>query len=265
MTDDGNRIALAPYSATDLDRLTSGERATYNSILSKAGFTAQIPHSTERPAQAPPAPQALPGEYNAVTNVGISAKEATAGAEMLRKHWSGNIEDLETALTAIAAPVAEPTAAERSADNIAAAYAPGASAADYKLTFPPGMDIGEVSKQNKEITAAFHAAKVPLNNANGLKDALADSAAKVVDMNPAQRELHNREVLYHANKLIGQEGIDRAAKVARSFGPSFKKWSENGAFASVGAITMLNSTVWPWIIEPYGRKRQNETEHMARS
>jgi hypothetical protein len=38
MADEHFRTALAPYSPADLDRLSSSERATYNSILAKSGF-----------------------------------------------------------------------------------------------------------------------------------------------------------------------------------------------------------------------------------
>jgi hypothetical protein len=221
MSDNGWLHApLANYSAADVERLTPSERQTMNGILSKAGFAEKLPepvttadkiatefHSelTKQSAVASTETPAV-GQGDVYAKYSLTAKEASQAAAMLRKHWTGSPEELERALSGTPDPVAEPTRAERSAQNIEDSYRPGATASEYKLQFPPDIEAGELVKLNTEITNAFKNAQVPLILAQPLANAMADGAKTVANMNPAQREYHNRNVLYQAEKLIGQEG-----------------------------------------------------------
>jgi hypothetical protein len=240
MSDDTFRAPpLADYRASDLDRLTSGERQTFNDILSKVGFKETLPYTTEPKFKPPAALPEVAGQANVAEKYSITAKEATAGAAMLRRFASPEILAALDKLE-IGDPAIEPTRAEQSAQNIQDSYRPGATASEYTLKFPEGIEAAELVKLNNEITSAFIAAQVPIVHAQPFADAMAKSAEAVVNMNENQRTLHNREVFYHAQKLVGQEGMERAARTAKSLGVSYTKWLNNGTFASVEAIVLLN-------------------------
>jgi hypothetical protein len=255
MSDDPYLHPLANFAPADLERLTPSERETMNGLLSRAGFKETLPepvakadriakefHGELAKQNASATPQETPavGQSNVFEKYSLTAPELVSGAAVLRKFGSPEIlaqlDKME-----IGEPAIEPTAAERSADNISEAYSPGAKPSDYKLKFPADIEASEVVKLNTEITGAFHAASVPLANAQGLADSMADSAKAIATMNEAQKELHAREVLYSAEKLVGQEGLERAAAVAKTLGPSYEKWKANGCFASVATIVQLSA------------------------